>query len=235
MVNFTPIPPRATAQTQSSRWPSPHTIVATNTSVSPIHSQSLKIARAYLSNALAADRLIDDLNSRFNGIRILKAAEVDILANGALDYPDDLLRELDYTVCSIHSQFNLEKEAADRPHSARDGQPVFQHPGPCLPGGVCSSVPVTKSTPQPIIAHALQNGCFFEINSSPELLDLSAENARLASAAGVKIAVSTDAHSTRELDTIRNGIEQARRAGLEKTSILSNCLPWPSLLGLFKR
>ncbi|MDT7813193.1 MAG: polymerase, partial [Acidobacteriaceae bacterium] len=85
-----------------------------------------------------------------------------------------------------------------------------------------------------IIAHAKQNGCFFEINSSPERLDLSAENARLASAAGVKIAVSTDAHSTRELETIRNGIEQARRAGLEKASIL-NCQPWPHLVSLFKR
>jgi DNA polymerase (family 10) len=56
----------------------------------------------------------------------------------------------------------------------------------------------------------------------------------LASAAGIKIAVSTDAHSTRELDMIRNGIEQARRAGLEKASIL-NCQPWPVLEGLFKR
>jgi DNA polymerase (family 10) len=85
-----------------------------------------------------------------------------------------------------------------------------------------------------IIAHATQNGCFFEINSSPERLDLSAENARLASAAGVKIAVSTDAHSTRELGAVRYGIDQARRAGLEKTNIL-NCLPWPILAGLFRR
>jgi DNA polymerase (family 10) len=85
-----------------------------------------------------------------------------------------------------------------------------------------------------IIAHAKQSGCYFEINSSPERLDLSAENARLANAAGIKIAVSTGAHSTRELGFVRNGIDQARRAGLEKTSIL-NCLPWPILAPLFKR
>jgi DNA polymerase (family 10) len=85
-----------------------------------------------------------------------------------------------------------------------------------------------------IIAHAKQNGCFFEINSSPERLDLSAENARLANAAGIKIAVSTDAHSTRELGFVRYGIDHARRAGLEKASIL-NCLPWPTLAGLFQR
>jgi DNA polymerase (family 10) len=85
-----------------------------------------------------------------------------------------------------------------------------------------------------IIAHAKKNGCFFEINSSPDRLDLSAENARLAHAAGIKIAVSTDAHSMREFDNVIYGINQARRAGLDKTSIL-NCLPWNKLSQLFRR
>ena len=198
------------------------------------HSQSLKIARGVSIEALWRQiRLIDNLNSRLSGIRILKAAEVDILVNGALDYPDDLLRELDYTVCSIHSQFNLEKkQQTDRILRAMDNR-YFNILGHAT-GRRLLKRPGYEIDIEPIIAHAHQNGCFFEINSSPERLDLSAENARLASAAGVKIAVSTDAHSTRELDTIRNGIEQARRAGLEKSSIL-NCLPWPNLMGLFKR
>jgi DNA polymerase (family 10) len=85
-----------------------------------------------------------------------------------------------------------------------------------------------------IIDHARQNRCFFEINSSPDRLDLSAENARLANEAGVKIAISTDAHSTREFGTVRNGIDQARRAGLQPASVL-NCLPWHSLEPLFRR
>jgi DNA polymerase (family 10) len=85
-----------------------------------------------------------------------------------------------------------------------------------------------------IIAHAKQNGCFFEINSSPDRLDLSAGNARLAAMANIKIAVSTDAHSTREFDLIRYGIDQARRAGLEKSTVL-NCLPWQKLSRLFNR
>src|SRR6185312_11513599 len=85
-----------------------------------------------------------------------------------------------------------------------------------------------------IIRHAQRNGCFFEINSSPDRLDLSADNARLAREAGIKIAVSTDAHSTREFGTIRYGIDQARRAGLEASSVL-NCLPWTSLQPLFRR
>ena len=87
---------------------------------------------------------------------------------------------------------------------------------------------------QRIIEHARKNGCYFEINSSPNRLDLSAEHARLARDAGVMIAVSTDAHSIREFDYIRCGIDQARRAGLEKGSVL-NCQSWPELRKLFKR
>jgi DNA polymerase (family 10) len=198
------------------------------------HSQSLKIARGVSIDALRRQiRLIDNLNGQLNGIRILKAAEVDILANGALDYPDDLLRELDYTVCSIHSQFNLEKkQQTDRILRAMDNR-YFNILGHAT-GRRLLKRPGYEIDMERIIAHAKQNGCFFEINSSPERLDLSAENARLANAAGIKIAVSTDAHSTRELGFVRNGIDQARRAGLEKTSIL-NCLPWPILAPLFKR
>jgi DNA polymerase (family X) len=198
------------------------------------HSQSLKIARGVSIEALWRQiRLIDNLNGRLSGIRILKAAEVDILANGALDYPDDLLRELDYTVCSIHSQFNLEKkQQTDRILRAMDNR-YFNILGHAT-GRRLLKRPGYEIDIERIIAHAKQNGCYFEINSSPERLDLSAENARLAHAAGIKIAISTDAHSTRELGFVRNGIDQARRAGLEKTSIL-NCLPWPILAPLFKR
>jgi DNA polymerase (family 10) len=85
-----------------------------------------------------------------------------------------------------------------------------------------------------IIDHARQNGCFFEINSSPDRLDLSADNARRAAEAGVMIAISTDSHSTGEFELMRCGLDQARRAGLEKGSIL-NCQPWERLELLFRR
>ena len=74
----------------------------------------------------------------------------------------------------------------------------------------------------------------FEINSSPDRLDLSADNARRATAADVLISISTDSHSTDELDLIRCGIDQGRRAGLEKSGVL-NCLPWAKLQRLFRR
>lgn len=198
------------------------------------HSQSLKIARGVSVEDLSKQiRSIDTLNGRLQGIRVLKAAEVDILADGTLDYPSELLRELDYTVCSIHSRFGLGKaEQTERILRAMDTRylSILGHPT----GRLLLTRPGYEIDIERVIGHAKQSGCFFEINSSPDRLDLSAENARLANEAGVRIAVTTDAHSMGELATIRYGIDQARRAGLTKSSVL-NGLPWKALAPLFKR
>jgi DNA polymerase (family X) len=198
------------------------------------HSQNLKIA-----GGVSVDDLwkqicfIDRLNGRIDGIRILKSAEVDILADGSLDYPDELLKELDYTVCSIHSRFGLGKTAqTERILRAMDNRyfTILGHPtGRLLLKRSGHEIDIER-----VIAHAKQVGCFFEINSSPDRLDFSAENARLAAKAGIKIAVSTDAHSTREFDLIRYGIDQARRAGLDKDAVL-NCLSWRKFCQLARR
>lgn len=198
------------------------------------HSQSLKIARGVSIEDLRQQiRFIDKLNARLSGIRVLKSAEVDILADGTLDYPDELLRELDYTVCSVHSRFALGKqEQTERVLRAMDNR-YFNILGHAT-GRLLLKRPGYALDVDRVIHHASRNGCFFEINSSPDRLDLSAENARLANEAGVKIAISTDAHSTREFGTVRYGIGQARRAGLERASVL-NCLTWRSLERLFRR
>lgn len=198
------------------------------------HSQSLKIARGVAEADLWRQiRAIDKLNARLTGIRVLKSAEVDILADGSLDYPDELLRELDYTVCSIHSRFALNKaqqterilRAMDNPHFTilghATGRRLLKRPGYDL-------------DLERIVEHARQNRCFFEINSSPERLDLSVAHARLARDAGIMLAICTDAHSIEEFDFISCGIDQARRAGLEKSSIL-NCLSWPQLRRAIRR
>jgi DNA polymerase (family 10) len=198
------------------------------------HSQSLKIARGVPAEDLWNQiRFIDKLNSRLAGIRVLKSAEVDILADGTLDYPDELLKELDYTVCSVHSRFGFSKqEQTERIFRAMDNR-YFNILGYAT-GRLLLRRRGYELDMDRVIQHARQNGCFFEINSSPDRLDLSAENARLASEAEVKIAISTDAHSSCEFGTVRYGIDQARRAGLEPASIL-NCLPWASLEPLFRR
>ena len=197
------------------------------------HSQSLTIARGVSIPDLRVQlRAIEKLNGRLTGIQVLKSAEVDILEDGSLDYPDDLLKELDYTVCSIHSRFGLGRSdqtqrllrAIDNPHFTilghATGRKLLQRPG--------YEIDVER-----VIEHAKQNGCFVEINSNPNRLDFSSANARLARDAGVKIAVNTDAHSIGELEFITSGIEQARRAGLEKSSVL-NCMRLPELRRAFR-
>jgi DNA polymerase (family 10) len=198
------------------------------------HSQSLKIAGGLSPEKVWNQvRTIDTLNRRLSGFRVLKSAEVDILADGSLDYGDDLLRELDYTVCSIHSRFSLGKQQqTERILRAMDNR-YFNILGHAT-GRLLLKRPGYELDIDRIILHAKQNGCFFEINSSPDRLDLSAENARLVRSAGILIAISTDAHSTREFSTVRYGIEQARRAGLEKGSVL-NCQTWETVSRLFAR
>jgi DNA polymerase (family 10) len=198
------------------------------------HSQSLKIARGVSVDDLWAQiRYIDRLNGKLRGFRILKSSEVDILADGSLDYPDEILKELDYTVCSIHSRFGLGRDAqTERILSAMDNR-YFNILGHAT-GRLLLKRPGYEIDIDKVISHARQNGCFFEINSSPDRLDLSDEHARRAAAAGVLMSISTDSHSTGELALVRCGIDQARRAGLEKSDVL-NCLSLKSLLKLFGR
>ena len=198
------------------------------------HSQSLKIASGVSVDDLWKQvRYIDKLNGKLRGFRILKSSEVDILADGTLDYPDDLLKELDYTVCSIHSRFALnEKAQTERLLRAMDNR-YFNILGHAT-GRLLLKRPGYEIDVESVIDYARQNGCFFEINSSPDRLDLSADNARRAAAAGVMIAVSTDSHSTGELDLVRYGLDQARRAGLPRENVL-NSLSWNKLQRLFRR
>jgi DNA polymerase (family X) len=198
------------------------------------HSQSLKIAGGLSPDDIGKQlRFIDKLNAKLSGFQILKSSEVDILADGSLDYPDDLLGALDYTVCSIHSRFAMNREQqTERIMRAMDN-PNFNILGHAT-GRLLLKRPGYEIDVGRVIEHARQTGCYFEINSSPDRLDLSAENAALARKAKVKIAVNTDSHSTGEYPLIRYGIDQARRAGLTPSDVL-NTRPWSELQKLLHR
>lgn len=193
------------------------------------HSRSLKIARGLAEADLSRQiRFIDELNERSSGIRVLKGAEVDILADGSLDYSDELLAQLDYTVCSIHSAFQLGRdEQTERIMRAMD-HPSFRILGHAT-GRLLLKRPGYQIDLARLIEHARDRGRFFEINARPDRLDLPAESVRLVAAAGVKLAVCTDAHHMRELNHMACGIDVARRAGLEASDLI-NCLPLPKLL-----
>ena len=198
------------------------------------HSKSLRIANGVSEEDLWRQiRRIDALNGKLRGFRILKGAEVDILADGTLDYSDALLAELDYTVCSIHSRFGLGRQqqterilrAMDNPHFCILGHAT---------GRLLLRRPGYELDMERLIQHARAAGCCFEINSSPDRLDLSATHARRARDGGVKIAINTDAHSVAELDFLRCGIDQARRAGLAREDVL-NTHAWTALRKQLRR
>jgi len=185
------------------------------------HSQSLKIAGGQTEEQLWEQiREIDQWNERLDGIHVLKSAEVDIRVDGTLDYPDELLRELDYTVCSIHSRFGLGKEEqTERVLRAMDNRyfTILGH----ATGRLLLKRPGYELDMKRIIRRAAQRGCLFEINSSPDRLDLPAEHVRAAAAAGIRIVINTDAHSIRDFRLVRYGIDVARRAGLRREQVLN--------------
>ena len=142
------------------------------------HSQRLKIASGVsIADLRTQIRFIDKLNGNLPGIRVLKSSEVDILADGSLDYPEEILKELDYTVCSIHSRFGLDRNAqTERLMRAMDNR-FFNILGHAT-GRLLLKRPGYEIDIDRVIEQARPNGCFLEINSSPDRLDVSADTAR---------------------------------------------------------
>ena len=188
------------------------------------HSQSLKVANglspARLEEKLEAVRAADE---RYPEIRLLCGSEVDILKDGTLDYEDALLAELDFVVASIHTSFNVGEEAmTERVVRAMNNPYVntIAHPtGRILNRREPYEVNVSR-----LIEEAKSTNTALELNSYPDRLDLSVPYVREAMNAGVRITIDTDAHDETALSFIKFGVAQARRAWVEKESII-NCLP----------
>ncbi len=185
------------------------------------HSQRVTVARGLdpkrLRKLLAQ---IDKLNGTLRNFRILKGIELDILEDGRLDLPDDVLKELDLTVCSVHSKFKLSRrEQTERVLRAMDNRyfTIMGHPT----GRIVNERPPYDIDMERIIRAARERGCFLEINGQPERLDLSDTHAKAARDAGVMLSLSTDAHSTSSLDYIRHAIGQARRGWLEADDVIN--------------
>jgi DNA polymerase (family 10) len=161
---------------------------------------------------------IDRINEELRGITILKSAEVDILANGELDLPDTLLKELDLAVCAVHYKLDLpKKEQTARILKAMENPyfSILAHPTGRLIG-LRDAYEVDMET---IIAACSQRGCILELNAQPDRLDLNDIHCKMAKEAGVPIAISTDAHSAKDLELMELGIGQARRGWIEKEDV----------------
>ncbi len=163
---------------------------------------------------------IDRVNEELDGITILKSAEVDILSNGELDLPDTVLKELDLTVCAVHYKLNLsKKEQTTRILKAMENPyfSILAHPTGRLIG-LRDAYEIDMET---IIHACAQRGCILELNAQPDRLDLNDIHCKMAKEAGVPIAISTDAHSVRDLDLMEYGIGQARRGWIEKEDVVN--------------
>ena len=167
---------------------------------------------------------IEAVRRQVPGIEVLHGLEVDILADGALDLGDDALDRLDWVVISLHSRLDQAPEViTERVLRA------LAHPAVCVMGHPSARMIGTRPPAQidfpRVFDRAAELGVAMEINAQPDRMDLNDANARLARARGVKLTISTDAHSVAQLDNLRFGVFVARRAGLAKEDVL-NALPY---------
>ncbi len=198
------------------------------------HSRHVTIAHGLDRKRLLAQiRKIDKLNEQLDGIVVLKSIEVDILEDGSLDLPDELLEQLDFTVCAVHYKFGLSRrKQTERILRAMDNHHfhILAHPtGRLINQRAAYDVDLER-----LLEGARERGCFLELNAHPERLDLDDRSCQLAKAAGVKIAISTDAHSAGDLDYMRLGVGQARRGWLEPADVI-NTRKLSALRKLFDR
>jgi DNA polymerase (family X) len=189
------------------------------------HSQSARYARGLSPERLGQQiKEIGALNRRLKGIRLLTGTEVDILADGRLDFPDRLLEKLDVVVASVHSGFKKNVtarmlKAMESPHVDIIGHPS----GRLLSGREGYDVDLGA-----VLEGARRTGKAMELNSFYDRLDLNEFHLKKAKDKGLKISLGTDTHYAAGLQMMRFGVGIARRAWLEKRDIL-NCLSFGQL------
>jgi DNA polymerase (family 10) len=185
------------------------------------HSKRVTVAHGMDEKRLRKQMAeIDRLNAHLRGIVLLKGVEVDVLEDGTLDLDDSVLADLDLVVGAIHSKLSLTRDqqteriirAMDNPHFS-----ILAHPT----GRLIGERDPYDIDLERVMDAAVERGCYLELNAHPSRLDLNDVSCRMAKEKGLKVAISTDAHTTAGLDTIRFGIEQARRGWLEPDDVLN--------------
>lgn len=198
------------------------------------HSQHVSVANGLNEKRLAQQiEEIDKLNQKLKGIVLLKSIEVDILEDGTLDLPDNILKKLDLAICSVHYKFRLPSEkqtqriikALDNPYVH-----ILAHPV----GRLINERKAYEVNMEKIMEEAKHKGCFLELNAHPDRLDLSDIHSKMAKGMGIKVAINTDAHSLSDLNFMRFGVGQARRGWLEPQDVL-NTYSLEELKKLLKR
>jgi len=179
------------------------------------HSASLKVAGGLSPEDIREQhRELELIRDKLDGFTILKGIEADILPDGTLDMPEEILKSLDIVIASVHTKFRMEeKEMTERILKAISNPYVniLAHPT----GRILLERDPYKVDIEKILKFAGERGIVMEINSSPERLDLNETLIREGKRLGVKFAINTDAHSTNHLENISYGVITARRGWLE--------------------
>jgi DNA polymerase (family X) len=170
--------------------------------------------------------------AKVSGIRILAGIEVDILKDGRLDLADEVLAELDIVVASIHSFMNMERAEITERMLAAIENPYVQiigHPT----GRILLRRDAMAYDMERILDAARRRGVVVECNAAPDRLDLKDAYLRMAKDRGVRVVISTDAHSIKNLELMRYGVQMARRGWIEKKDVL-NALPLEQMLAALR-
>lgn len=198
------------------------------------HSKSSAVA-----NGLSIDRMwrqiekLRKLNDKHDSITILVGCECDILADGKLDYPDNVLAACDIVIASVHSALRQDrKKITNRVLSAMENPLVtlLGHPT----GRLINKREAMDLDMEAVIKKAAETNTILELNASWQRLDLNDRHARMAKGAGVMLCIDTDSHSTAQLDQMKFGVLTARRGWLRAKDVL-NTLPLPSLRKQMRR
>jgi DNA polymerase (family 10) len=185
------------------------------------HSPSSRIARG-----LSVERLyekkkeVEAINKKLREIRILMGSEVDIKSDGSLDYPDEVLKDLDIAIAAVHSGFKMDRESMTR-RIVKALQNPFIHALVHPTGRLIGQREGYEVDMDEIIKTAREYGKALEINSHYLRLDLNDINVRKAIEKGIKIVISTDSHFTDQLSMMRLGVATARRGWAEKKDVLN--------------
>jgi DNA polymerase (family 10) len=187
------------------------------------HSKSAGYAGGLSVEEVAEQHaLADAFNARTRGFRIFKGIESDILVDGSLDYPDEVLARFDFVVASVHSRFRLDPEA----QTARIIRAVA-NPYTTILGHMTGRMLMRREGYEvdipAILAACAQHGVAVEINANPHRLDVDWRWHRLALDLGCTMSINPDAHATHELDLTHWGVLMARKGGVPKDRVL-NCL-----------
>jgi len=197
------------------------------------HSKAVTVANGLDEKRMAAHiKRLRAADEKGLGIRVLAGSEVDILKDGKLDYPDEILAQLDVVVCSIHSYFNLDRAAMTERMLAAIENPYTQiiaHPT----GRLLLRREAFDYDMEKVLEACAKHGVAMECNSYPDRLDLKDVYLRVCKEKGVKVVISTDSHNTANLGYIRYGVVTARRGWLEKKDVI-NTLPTKEFLAALR-